>query len=214
MTRDLEIGKWNRKKTYELFKRYDNPFFNICADVEITDALIYSKENNFSFFLVSLFLSVKTANSIESFKYRIRKNKVIIHDVIHPGSTILNNDETFSFAYFEYNPDFKNFNKTASSIMNKFKNGYKCFDPGIERDDLIYYSTIPWISFTSFSHAADNKSGTSIPKIVFGKYFQKANKTLMPVSVEVHHALMDGIHVGKFFNDFQVKLNNPLKFLD
>jgi len=97
--------------------------------------------------------------------------------------------------------------------MNKFKNGYKCFDPGIERDDLIYYSSIPWISFTSFSHASDNKSGISIPKIVFGKYFQKGNKTLMPVSVEVHHALMDGIHVGKFFNDFQFKLNNPSKFL-
>ena len=213
MNHFLDINKWNRKETYELFKKYDNPFFNICTDVEITDSLIYSKENKLSFFLVSLFLSNQTANSIESFRYRIRKNKVLILDVIHPGSTILNNDETFSFAYFEFNPNFKIFYDKASSLMNKFKNGYKCFDAGIERDDLIYYSSIPWISFTSFSHASDNKSGISIPKIVFGKYFQKGNKTLMPVSVEVHHALMDGIHVGKFFNDFQFKLNNPSKFL-
>ncbi|MCB0574850.1 MAG: hypothetical protein KDC61_09825 [Saprospiraceae bacterium] len=42
-----------------------------------------------------------------------------------------------------------------------------------------------------------------MPKIVFGKYFASGDRLLMPVSVEVHHALMDGLHAGRFFGRFQ-----------
>jgi len=88
MNHFLDINKWNRKETYELFKKYDNPFFNICTDVEITDSLIYSKENKLSFFLVSLFLSNQTANSIESFRYRIdafcRETVTLTDEIIPP----------------------------------------------------------------------------------------------------------------------------------
>ena len=61
---------------------------------------------------------------------------------------------------------------------------------------------IPWISFTSFTHARKPAKEDSVPKIVFGKYTKKNDSVKMPVSVEVHHSLMDGIHVGKFFEQF------------
>ena len=72
---------------------------------------------------------------------------------------------------------------------------------------------IPWISFTSFAHARKPGKEDSVPKIVFGKYTQKNDLTKTPVSVEVHHSLMDGIHVGKFFELFQVYLNSPEMYL-
>jgi chloramphenicol O-acetyltransferase type A len=44
--------------------------------------------------------------------------------------------------------------------------------------------------------------------MVFGKIFDDGPRRMMPFSVEVHHALVDGVHVGKFFNLFQEKLNS------
>jgi chloramphenicol O-acetyltransferase type A len=82
-----------------------------------------------------------------------------------------------------------------------------------QRDDLIHYSVIPWIAFTSFTHAKKYNTRDSIPKIVFGKYCDDSGVAKMPVSVEVHHALMDGIHVGEFFEIFQKHLQNPEEFL-
>jgi len=42
-----------------------------------------------------------------------------------------------------------------------------------------------------------------------GKYNTEGDKMIMPVSVEVHHSLMDGLHVGRYFELFQKYLNQP-----
>ena len=76
-------------------------------------------------------------------------------------------------------------------------------------DDLIYYSIIPWVHFTGFTHARRLGTGDSIPKIVFGKHSQKSGSRLMPVSVEVHHALLDGLDVARFYERFQALLDDP-----
>ncbi|NIR48812.1 chloramphenicol acetyltransferase [candidate division KSB1 bacterium] len=208
MPRYLDIESWNRKEQFYFFREYDYPFFNICADVDVTEVLKYCKRQDISFFQATLFLSLKTANEIEPFRYRIRGDKVLVHEVIHGGSTVLNEDETFSFSYFSYYAGFREFTERATVDLEK-----KSFDPQDERDDLIHYSIIPWISFTSFSHARKFRKSDSVPKIVFGKYHRQDADTKMPVSVEVHHALMDGIHVGKFFELFQEYLKSPQKVL-
>ncbi len=211
--RVLNLEDWNRRDLFYFFREYEHPFFNIAADVDVTLLVQFTKERNLSFFKASLYLSLKAANEIEPFRYRIRRDKVVVHEKIDGGSTILNDDETFSFGYFDYDPDFKEFEEKAAKELERIANKEKSLDPADERDDLIHYSMIPWISFTSFSHARQPQKGDSVPKIVFGKYARQNDLIKMPVSVEVHHSLMDGIHVGKFFELFQVYLNAPETFL-
>jgi len=85
----LDLKKWNRKELFYFFKEYEQPFFNICADVDVTSLVKFTKERNISFFKSSLYLSLKTANEIEPFRYRIRANKLIVAEVIDGGSTVL-----------------------------------------------------------------------------------------------------------------------------
>lgn len=207
----LDLQNWNRKHIFDFFKNYENPFFNICANVDITELLSYGKKNSLSFFQCSLFLSLKAANEIVEFRYRIEGEKVRNYPVINGGSTVLNDDETFRFCYFDYVESFKEFSEKASTILSNAHGGK--LNPQENRDDLIHYSVIPWISFTSFAHPVSGEKSHGIPKIVFGKYFNEGEFVKMPVSVEVHHALMDGFPVGKFFDLFQGNLDNPEKYL-
>ena len=39
MSKYLEIENWNRRQHFEFFKSFDNPFFNICAKVDVTTLL-------------------------------------------------------------------------------------------------------------------------------------------------------------------------------
>lgn len=196
------INTWNRKSHFEFFRNFDNPFFNITANVDVTKLHQFTKKNKLSFFLTSLFYSTKAANKIENFRYRIRGNEVIIHDKLDTGSTYLYDDDTFGFIYFKYSEDVFTFHKDSLIEIEKWKN-IKDMTSREERDDEIHYSIIPWVSFTSFQHAANYKTEDSIPRIVFGKYFEQNDKLLMPVSIEVHHSLMDGLHVGLYFELFQ-----------
>lgn len=200
MPRYIDNETWSRRHLFQLFKGYDDPFFNVCADVEITPLLDFTRSQNLSLFVTYHFLSVKTANEVESFRYRVRGERVLVHDRVDAGAILLLPDESFTFVYFDFVEDFRAFHDAACATLEGARAEPPRLDARSERDDLIYHSVIPWVSFTSISHARDSKRQSGIPKITFGKYRDMGGgRVLMPVSVEVHHALMDGLHVGRYF---------------
>jgi chloramphenicol O-acetyltransferase type A len=120
-------------------------------------------------------------------------------------------DESFAFAYFDYRPDFNKFVRDAGRAVDAVRTGSGPLKPTM-RDNVIYFTTLPWISFTSFAHARDKGRGESIPRIVFGKFTEESGRLMLPISVEVHHALMDGLHVGRFLTRLEQALAEPELF--
>jgi len=215
MSEYLEIESWNRRRQFEFFKDYDNPFFNICASLDVTRLRDLTRAaKNISFFIAYHFLSIKTANEVEQFRYRLRGERVLVHEHIHAGTTLLLADETFTFVYFDYTEDYEEFQTRAQATVERAKNGHTSLDERADRDDLIYHSVIPWVTFTSISHAREGRGIESVPKIAFGKYREEGERIRMPVSVEVHHALMDGLHVGRYFEKLESYFSDPRSALN
>ena len=78
------------------------------------------------------------------------------------------------------------------------------------RYDLILYSAVPWIQYTHVVRTIAKSGIDSNPKITWGKYFKQRGGTLMPFSAQVHHGLMDGLHVGRYFEAVQAYLDKGL----
>ena len=102
MVRKLDLETWNRRNHFEVFRSYGDPFFNITAEIEVSALRRHVRERDCSFFAASYFLVLKIVNEIEEFRYRIRGNDVVVHDRIHGACTVLNEDRTFSFCFFDY----------------------------------------------------------------------------------------------------------------
>jgi chloramphenicol O-acetyltransferase type A len=202
----FDIATWPRKDHFEFFSKFEEPFFGITADVDCTLAYKNAKETGESFFLYYLYASLKAANSIENFRLRIENREVYLYNVIHASPTINRTDGTFGFAYFDYHSDYQIFKAEAQKEIKRVQNTTGLVAAGAGQN-VIHYSSLPWIQFTSVSHARAFSFPDSCPKITFGKTFEKENKLLMPVAVHVNHALVDGIHVGKFLEEFQDNLN-------
>ena len=208
----INIDNWNRKDHYNYFKQLNYPHFNICANLDITSFYKHIKENQIPFFISMLFASIKAANNIKEFRYRIREDMVVEHETISPSFTVMTEGEVFSFCTAKYIDQFKNFEISTSKEIRKVKSNVSIKDePG--RDDLLYITSIPWVSFTSITHPIQMSPVDSIPRITWGKYFEENGKIKLSFSVQAHHALVDGIHVGKYYNAIQEILNNPLKYL-
>ena len=207
MYTEMDIKKWARKTTYEFFKDYEDPFFNFTANIDVTSVYRFCKKNDLAFSLTSLYYSLITANEILEFRIRLVDGRLVEFDRVHATQTILNDDETFSFAYFEMKDDVFEFNRSGKAAREKYR-ALKTFDVESDRSDLIYYSVIPWVAFTSFKHASRLDKSQTVPRIVFGKLFADSNRMLMPLSIEANHTIMDGFHVGKFFTSFQDNLNS------
>ena len=206
----LDVAGWKRREHFEFFRHYERPWFNLCADVDVTALLERCREpGGPSFFLASLWLSLVAANGVEELRYRLRGDRVVIHPVIHGGSTVLMPDETFAFAYFDFAPAFPAFAAAGAREVDRVRSGPGGLRPKEDRDDMIHYSVIPWVSFSSFSHARTRRGDPSVPRIVFGKHRRQGGRRLLPVSVEVHHALVDGLHVGRFYESFEDLAGRP-----
>ncbi len=199
----FNTSKWNRKDAFNFFKEYDDPFFNITTQLEVTSLHNYCQKNKISFFLASLYYTLKVANQIPEFRLRFKKDEVVIYDRIDGGSTILNEDnETFSFCYFDFLENIDEFIEDGTKRIEKQKKNGKLKEKKTKLN-LIYFSSLPWVSFTSMKHARRFNNQASIPKIAFGKLYNERSIWKIPFSVEVNHALMDGKHVGVFMEQMQ-----------
>ncbi len=209
MAKYLDVTTWSRRDLFEFFRGFDKPYFNICTRVDVTGLLEFLRHRpDTSVTLAYHYFALRIANEIEPFRYRLRAGKVLVHDVINGGTTVLQPNESFTFAYFDYDEDFEKFIVAAQRAVDAVKKGGGPFEPKAA-DDAIHFTTLPWVSFTSFSHARNWKTEDSVPKIAFGKFVNETDRVLLPISVEVHHALVDGVHVGRFFTRLEEALANP-----
>jgi len=181
----------------------NHPHFNICANVDITKLLGKLKQLNMPFTPSIVYFTTKTANEIPEFRWRIRGDVVVEHEAVHPSFTVFTEvADVFSFCEAKYQPDFKSFVKEAAEKIEKMKTDPD-FNDEHGRDDYLFMSSIPWVSFTGFQHAMSFHPCDSVPRITWGRYFKENDKYKMPLSVQVHHALVDGRHVGLYFNKLQ-----------
>ena len=80
---------------------------------------------------------------------------------------------------------------------------------GKDEVEILYMSCIPWIHYTHFVRTVEHGGKDNIPRISWGKYLRdKEGKMTMPFSVQVHHALMDGYHVGMYFEKMEAWLDS------
>lgn len=206
MKTEIDIHSWKRKDHFEFFSKFDEPFYGITGKINCTKAYEVTRNNDISFFLYYLHKSLIAANKITPFRYRIIDNKVYEYDVINASPTINRANETFGFSCLEFKENFNEFIALAKPIIKEVRNS-SGLNPAISGENVIHYSSIPWIDFTSISHARNYSFPDSCPKITFGKMTEIQGHKFMPVSVHVHHALVDGYHVGQFFEEFQKLLN-------
>ena len=77
-----------------------------------------------------------------------------------------------------------------------------------ETDDLIYISCLPWFDLTCCTNERQIDQDDAIPRITWGKYIRQENgRETLGLSIEVNHRLVDGVHLGRFYESLQNKIN-------
>ena len=210
--RYIDLENWPRQEHFSVFRDWDYPHFNLCADVDLTAFYPFIKQNGISFNIAIVYLITRTANAIPEFRYRIRDGKLIEHETVHPSSTILGKDDVFSFCTMEYHESFSQFSFKAAKKIARVQKRPRLMEEDHGDDNLLFMTAIPWVSFTSFMHPL-RFPVDSVPRFAWGKFYEDGNLLKMPFSIQGHHAVMDGIHMGKFYAEMQTYLTNPEKVL-
>jgi chloramphenicol O-acetyltransferase type A len=203
----IDLDRWERRALFGFFHAFSEPFHGVCLRVDCTATYDFAKSQGLSVFLSLLHRSLAAAQQIENFRTRVVDGVVWRYEVVNGGNAVGRPNGTIGFAHYPYRKSIAEFVSEASVQVERVR----------QRDDLerptdpnlIRYSTLPWLDFTSISHARDFSHEDSAPRITFGKITEAAGRRTMPVSIHVHHGLADGLHVAQFVDHFQKFLDAP-----
>ena len=210
--RRIDIENWPRREHFELYRTYHQPHVNVCAPVDVPALWGAVRERGAPLNTALVHLLACVANEIPEFRRRVRDDGVVEHDVVHPASTVMADDEVFTFAFFEFSEHFETFARHVDDVTAQARKDPSLSDPP-GRDDLLFMTAIPWVAFTSFSHAIPAVPEDSIPRLAWGRVWQEGDLRRMPLSVQAHHAVVDGIHMGKYFTEVEALLDKPQEVL-
>jgi chloramphenicol O-acetyltransferase type A len=203
----IDIDTWRRREHFHFFKRMAYPIYNICFEIEVTKVKHFSTENSLPFNLVMVHLSTASFNDVENFRYRIREEKVVLHDSLTPSyADAVKNSDLFRMITVPFDMDLKNF-VTKAKLKSQSQTQYFVVEDFSNNDNFVFYSAIPWISFTSVDHTRNHNRDDAMPRVSWGKYHWQENKLFLPYNIQVNHMFVDGIHLGMFKENIENRIN-------
>lgn len=201
----IDIDQWDRKPYFEHYFNSVKCTYSITANIEITNLLKDIKIKKLKLYPTLIYVIATVVNNHEEFRTCFDGNNNLGYwDSMSPNYTIFHEEtKTFSNIWTEYDQSFLGFyskyvedNKNYGNIMS--------FDPKLnEPANTFPISCIPWVSFTGFNLNIQEIGTYLTPIFTIGKYFEENNKILIPISIQVHHAVCDGYHTSRFINEVQ-----------
>lgn len=204
--RYLDMNSYNRKKHFEYFNGLAYPYIGVTVDVDITGLIAGINKNNFPFFLTFCYCIARSANCVPEFRQRISDSRIIEFENCRTSHTVALENGTYCYCTLDCSMPFQEYLPYAIHTQEKAKKEMSMEDDGNDGNELIFISTLPWFSYTSLIQPVPLPADSN-PRITWGKYYEHNSRILIPVSVLCHHALVDGIHISRFYHFLNEQIN-------
>ena len=199
----FDINTWNRKEHYNFYKNQVRCSFSLSTKINITELISFTKSKQHKFYPVIIHLLAKAVNTHPEFRFAIKDGELILWETLNPSYTVLHPEtETFSEFTSLYCDDLNTFMEHYNSVELENKGNYNMF-PQQRLENTFNISMLPWVSFDGFNLNLPDLGDYFAPIFTLGKYYTDNSQILLPISIQVHHATCDGLHVAKFINTLQ-----------
>lgn len=132
-----------------------------------------------------------------------------IYDEMIPSYTIFHEDtETFSDLWTEYMPNIEEFSRAYESDIQRYGSNRGMIGKPDIPENVFTVSMIPWTTFEGFNLNLQKGHSYLIPIFTLGKYYEEDERIVLPLAVQVHHAVCDGFHICRFVNELQELINS------
>jgi chloramphenicol O-acetyltransferase type A len=214
MPKAIDLANWPRRATHAHFRGYAHPWFSVCVMLDAAP-LKAALVGRGGFAIACHWAALAAMRPIEAFHARFGEgDAVLLVDELHAGTTVAREDETFTFATLHWADAYPTFARRGRAAFSAAAEGAAPPEPEPDERTLVHCTTLPWLHFTSFTHARETASGSDNPKLAFGQLREGSGRWWLPLCVDVNHALVDGVHVGRFVQAFEALLQSPDDWLE
>lgn len=210
--RDIPLDTWPRRAALAHFRHMAQPAFSVTVPVDVTGLRERAAQHGATPWLAYHHAALEAANGVDAMRQTLTGDGTGVREfaAIHASTTVLRDDGSFGFLTLPRDPSLSSFAARARLHLDRVRKAsgdlFAADEPGdVREESLVHMTALPWFAFTAFTHARGR--GDDRPKVAFGRFMPQGDRLLMPVAVDVHHALCDGVHVGRFFELLQAGLD-------
>lgn len=202
----VDMSAWNHAHLFDSYRESEFPYINLGARVDVTRLVERVKAAGLSTYFSLIHTATAAADDLAPFHLRIMDGEPVRFPYSTPVLTHMRpGDEIFFMLEGKTGVGVREF---CADLREKEKTppvGEERLD--VKKAGLISFSCIPWIDYTHFVRTITHLGKDSNPKMSWGKYVTENGRTTVNFSVQVHHGLMDGYHVGQYFKRLQERLD-------
>lgn len=208
--KEIDISNSPRKAHFDHFRHAPNPHVGLTVDVDVTDFVRLCKDRGWSFYLAFIRIAAMAANAVPELRRRIRGDRVIEYERCDTSHIELLDNGAYCYCTLRHDPaqSWEDYMRYAAAQRERARAG-----ASIEEEDdverLYFISTVPWLHYRDFSQPNYGPDASN-PAITWGRYEPDyRGRLMMPVSLLVHHSLVDGLQIAAFYEN----LNQCLKHI-
>ena len=203
----IDMSQSPRAGQFAYFSAMADPWAGATVMVDITDFLPAIRARGLPFFLSFLFAVSRAGNAVPELRRRLLPDGTVVeYDLCQPSYTAMKPDG----AYVYVDVDGGISDLRAFCAQGK-ANQAAAIEKGVLAEggdvlDHFFISSVPWLHYAQIK-LPSGMPGDSHPRISWGKYQEENGRVTLPVTLYVHHALADGWHISRFFENLRRELD-------
>ena len=202
----VDLATWSRAEQFQFFRAFERPHFATTVRIEVSRLMAQRKARNISPFRHAIFAIGTGLHAVPELRMRFRGDIVTQYDRLQLSPTIPLDNGDFRYTYLQFNPDRATFEAHTRAKIEEVRAGAPLNANDGSIQDVAYLSCMPWLDYSSLDNALPN-ADDCIPRVGWGKIVPKGDGFDVAMTIQVHHALVDGRQVGQFFEATQSAIN-------
>ncbi len=205
----VSLDTWKRGKLFRFYIEQLRNVMSMTVDIDVTLLLSYIHKKGYKFYPTMMWIVSKVINHHDEFKYGWNENgNLILWDFVSPYYADFHpEDEQFVKLVTEYDDDLSKFQARFMADRERYKD-LRAFDLKNIPSNTFDVSCLPWMKYKNFDIHVFDEGKYLAPVVTWGKYEIENGKAIMPLSMNIHHAVADGFHLCRFFQEVQDFIHN------
>ena len=228
----IDLADYPRRDHFNLYLGMAYPYAGVTVEVDVTELLALCKEQKISFYLMVLHAAALAADEVPEFRRRIDrggievgrepdererlladrpakpstglapgKAGIVEYDECPTSHIELKPDGTYAYCTLRHHMPLADYLAQAESARTAAREGGS-IEEEVDVQSMYFISTLPWLHYTQLIQPVACGEDSN-PRFAWGKYQPNdKGRMMMPMSVLVHHGLADGVHIAKFYDNF------------
>ena len=203
----IDLNTWDRGALFKFYIDKMRIVMSLTVGIDATPLVRFAKKNGLKFYPAMIWVVSKVVNAHDEFKYSWNADGNLIKwDVVSPSYAHFHKeDENFTKTVTEFSDDLFEFHALFLSDREKYKDVRAIAEN--QPPNFFDVTCLPWVRYKHFDVHVFDEGKFLAPVITWGKYEPEHGKLVMPLTMNIHHAVADGFHLSRFFNEVQELIN-------